>query len=238
MTQGRSNRCLAVIPARGGSRRIPMKNIRRFAGRPMIEYAIELALGSRLFDRIVVSTDSPEIAEVSRRAGAEVPFFRPDHLADDDATTAAAFHHALEAVDAASRYEFACCLYPSSPFVAVVDLREGLSLVAEHRSGSALAVTTFGAPIWRAFERGEDGTLTMLWPENRDVRSQDLPEAVHDAGQFYWVPVAGFLAHPVLFTKTTRGVLMPRWRAHDIDTEEDWKRAELIFRALKSELQE
>lgn len=223
---------IAVIPARGGSKRIPRKNIRRFAGRPLIAYAIELARTSGLFARVIVSTDSPEIRAAAEQAGAEVPFVRPAELSDDHATTAAVLAHALHAVDAADRYAYACCIYPATPFATAGDLRRGLTLV-EDGAGSSLAVAGFAAPIRRAFERAPDGTLAMTWPEHRDTRSQDLAEAFHDAGQFYWVPVRGFMARPVLFTETSRGVVFERWRAHDIDTDEDWMRAELIFRALK-----
>jgi pseudaminic acid cytidylyltransferase len=225
--------CVAVIPARGGSKRIPKKNIRPFAGRPLIEYAIDLARTCGLFERVVVSTDSPEIAALAESAGAEVPFTRPAELADDHATTAAMLQHALAALDARGRYDYACCLYPATPFTRPDDLQAGLELVADTGAASSLAVTGFAAPIWRAMERQADGRLTLVWPEHRDTRSQDLPETFHDAGQFYWVPVAGFLDAPALLTDNSRGVIFERWRAHDIDTEEDWMRAETIFRMLK-----
>lgn len=201
----------------------------------MIEYAISLARDSGLFDRVIVSTDSAEIREVAERAGAEVPFQRPAALAHDHATTAAVLAHALEAVGARDRHDYACCLYPATPFATRDDLAQGLALVHEGGAGSALAVTPFPAPIWRAFRHGPDDSLAMLWPEHRNTRSQDLPEAVHDVGQFYWVPVARFLDDPVLFTTTMRGVVFPRWRAHDIDTEEDWVRAEAVYDALTKE---
>jgi pseudaminic acid cytidylyltransferase len=225
--------CVAVIPARGGSKRIAKKNIRPFAGRPLIEYAVELARSSALFERIFVSTDSPEIAVIAERAGAEVPFTRPAELADDHATTAAVLVHTLEAIGARGRFGYACCLYPATPFTTPADLRRGLDLVREDGAASAFAVTGFAAPIWRAMERRADGSLALVWPEHRDTRSQDLQETFHDAGQFYWVPVAGFLDTPALLTDTSRGVVFERWRAHDIDTEEDWMRAEAIYRTLK-----
>lgn len=228
-------RCIAVIPARGGSRRIVKKNIRAFAGRPVIEYAIALAHDSGLFDRVIVSTDNDEIAAVAEQAGADLPFVRPAALADDRTTSAAVLTHALKTVDARADYDFACCLYPVTPFLRADDLEQGLSLIADHGAGSVFAVTTFGAPIWRAFEQRRDGILRMIWPEHRDTRSQDLVEAVHDAGQFYWVSVGPFLDNPVLYTDTSRGIVLPRWRAHDVDTEEDWMRAELIYRALSED---
>lgn len=225
--------CVAIIPARGGSKRIPGKNIRPFAGRPMIEYAIGLARSSGLFSRIIVSTDSDAVATLAEQAGAEVPFRRPAELADDHATTAAVLAHALDAIDARTQYDYACCLYPATPFTTPDDLRAGLAFVADGGAASSFAVAGFAAPTWRAMKRKPDGSLAMVWPEHRDTRSQDLPETFHDAGQFYWVPVAGFLDAPALLTDNSRGVIFERWRAHDIDTEEDWMRAEAIYQTLK-----
>ncbi|MGB0571207.1 MAG: pseudaminic acid cytidylyltransferase [Alphaproteobacteria bacterium] len=225
--------CVAIIPARGGSKRIPGKNIRPFAGRPMIEYAVELARSSGLFVRVVVSTDSDEVTTVAEQAGAEVPFRRPAGLADDHTTTAAVLAHALDALDGRARYDYACCIYPATPFTTSDDLHAGLALVADGGAASSFAVAGFAAPIWRAMERGPEGNLSLVWPEHRAARSQDLPETFHDAGQFYWVPVDGFLDAPVLLTDSSRGVIFERWRAHDIDTEEDWVRAEAIYQTLK-----
>lgn len=225
--------CIAIIPARGGSKRIPGKNIRPFAGRPMIEYAVGLARSSGLFARIVVSTDSDEVATLAEQAGAEVPFRRPVDLADDHATTTAVLEHALDALDARAQYDYACCIYPATPFTTPDDLRAGLAFVADGGAPTSFAVASFAAPIWRAMERGPDGSVAMVWPEHRDTRSQDLPETFYDAGQFYWIPVAGFLDAPVLLTDRSRGVIFERWRAHDIDTEEDWMQAEAIYQTLK-----
>ncbi len=225
--------CIAIIPARGGSKRIPGKNIRPFAGRPMIEYAVDVAQASGLFARIVVSTDSDDGATRAEQAGAEVPFRRPVELADDHTTTAAVLEHALTALGARGQYDFACCIYPATPFTTPDDLRAGLAFVVDDGAASSFAGTGFAAPIWRAMECRPDGSLAMVWPEHRDTRSQDLPETFHDAGQFYWMPVAGFLDAPVLLTDSSRGVVFERWRAHDIDTEEDWVRAEAIYQTMK-----
>lgn len=235
MADPSSHRCIAVIPARGGSKRIVNKNIRAFAGRPLIEYAIELAQTSGLFERVVVSTDAPEIRDVALQAGADVPFVRPANLADDHAPTSPVFHHALEAVGAGSKFDYACCIYPATPFTIADDLRQGLALLADEGASSSMAVTTFAAPIWRALKQRQDNTLTMVWPEHRDTRSQDLPETFHDAGQFYWVSVLQFLQNPVLYSEQTRGVVYERWRAHDIDTNEDWTLAEMIFRSIRKD---
>jgi pseudaminic acid cytidylyltransferase len=235
MTTQSDRKGLAVIPARGGSQRIPGKNIKPFCGRPIIEYAIEVAQRSGLFARIVVSTDSEDVATIAKQAGAEVPFERPESLSGDYTTTAEVLQHALAELGAAGTYEHACCIYPAVPFLRARDLRAGYDLIAVGETGSVFACSEFDAPIWRAFEQRSDGTLGLLWPEYRDKRSQDLPTAVHDLGQFYWVPVSGFMADPVLFTGISRGVPIERHRAHDIDTSEDWRRAELIYRALVDE---
>lgn len=202
----------------------------------MIQYAIDLALSCQLFQRVIVSTDSVEIQEVAERSGAEAPFLRPAELAGDHTPTASVLAHALETLDDGNSFDYACCIYPAVPFTTPEDILDGLSLVREDGVGSAFAVTPFAAPIWRAFKKSSDSTLTMIWPENRNVRTQDLPVSFHDVGQFYWVPVRTFLHAPLLLTATSRGVEFPRWRAHDIDTEDDWIRAELIFLSLRKEM--
>lgn len=231
MTHG-SSRAIAVIPARAGSKRIPDKNIRAFAGRPLIAWAIALARESGLFERVVVSTDGPAIRDIALAEGAEAPFMRPADLADDHTTTAAVFAHALQAVGARDVFDHACCLYPACPFTRTGDLAAGLALVADAGARSAFAVAPFPAPVWRSFTRDDDATMRMIWPEHRDTRSQDLPEAYYDVGQFYWVDVGRFLDEPVLLGENARGVVYERWRAHDIDTMEDWVQAELIYRAM------
>ncbi|MFN4089418.1 MAG: pseudaminic acid cytidylyltransferase [Alphaproteobacteria bacterium] len=223
---------VAVIPARGGSRRIPGKNVRPFAGRPAIAYAIDAARASGLFDRIVVSTDSDTIAAVAEAAGADVPFRRPAVLADDFATTAAVLADALERLGGTGGLSHACCIYPVVPFLRPCDLRVGYDTIREGGILSAFAVSSYPGPIQRALRIAEDGTLRMFWPEHRDSRSNDLPQAWRDAAQFYWVDVALFLRELVLYGDSSRPVPIPRHRAHDIDTEEDWQLAELVHRAL------
>lgn len=223
---------VAVIPARGGSKRIPGKNVRRFAGRPVIEYAVAAARDSGLFDRIVVSTDSDAIAAAAEAAGAEVPFRRDAGLADDFATTAAVLADALERLGGAGAVSHACCIYPAAPFLRPEDLRAGWDVVRTPGTLSAFAVTAYPGPIQRALRIGDDGTLRMVWPEHRDTRSNDLPQAWRDAAQFYWVDAALFLRERVLYGETSRPVPIPRHRAHDIDTEEDWQLAELVYGAL------
>lgn len=224
---------VAVITARGGSKRIPLKNIREFAGKPMLAWSIVAAKNSGLFDRIVVSTDSEEIADIARKWGAETPFMRPANLADDLTPTAPVLLHALEELEAAGdKIDFACCIYPTAPFLHPDDLRKGLKEVREGGALGALSVTTFDFPILRAFKMENDGSLAFNWPEHEMTRSQDLPEFYHDAGQFYWVNVAAFHAEPRIVMPGARPVILPRSRVQDIDTHEDWEAAELMMRAL------
>jgi pseudaminic acid cytidylyltransferase len=221
---------VAIIPARGGSRRIPDKNIRAFAGKPIIAYSIEAAQRSELFDSIVVSTDSERIASVAREYGASVPFFRPASLADDFTPSSAVLAHALETLGIGAG--FACYIYATAPFLTADDLRKGLDMITETGAATAFTVTDFSAPIFRALRVNDDGRLAMIWPEYRDTRSNDLPAALHDAGMCYWVDVRRFCARSQLYDDAAP-IMIPRHRVHDIDTPEDWVRAELVFRALR-----
>lgn len=223
----------AVIPARGGSKRIPGKNIKFFAGTPMIAWSIEIAQASGLFDRIIVSTDSPDIAAVARAHGAEAPFVRPAELSDDHAATAPVLRHALEWLNAnGPKVARLCCIYATAPFVRAQDLRQGLSLLDAHGATSVFSVTTFPFPVQRALRLTEDGRLTMLWPEFELTRSNDLVEAYHDAGQFYWLDADRFLIEGRMYAEDSRPVILPRHRVQDIDTPEDWERAERMFMTL------
>jgi N-acylneuraminate cytidylyltransferase len=223
---------VAIIPARGGSKRIPGKNIKIFAGYPMISYSITAARESGVFNRIIVSTDDDEIANVARSCGAEVPFRRPAHLADDRASTEDVLVNALETLrENGETFEHACCIYATAPFIDAKDLPTGFDALRRANATTAFAVTTFEYPIFRAFRIRPDGRLEMLWPEHRDARSQELPEACHDAGQFYWLDVKKFLVERQLFSADSVPVHIPRWRVQDIDTPEDWRRAEMMFKA-------
>lgn len=223
----------AVIPARGGSKRIPGKNIKPFAGKPMIAWSIEAARASGLFDRIVVSTDSPDIAAVAREHGAETPFARPQALSDDFTPTAPVLRHALSWLNEhGPRVARLCCVYATAPFVRAADLRQGLRILDAHRASSVFSVTTFPFPVQRALRLTADGRLTMLWPEFELARSNDLVEAYHDAGQFYWLDAERFLAEGRVYAEDSRPVILPRHRVQDIDTPEDWERAERMFLAL------
>ena len=223
---------VVIIPARGGSKRIPRKNLAPFDGVPMIVRSIRTALDSGLFDQVVVSTDDAEIADVARAHGAEVPFLRPAQLADDFTGTAAVIVHALEQLPA---FDYACCVYATAPLLQVRYLRQGYELLAQHPDKSfAFSVCNFGFPVQRALTLDGQGALTALYPEFRDTRSQDLPEAFQDAGQFYWGRTDAWLRGEVVYSPASLPVILPRHLVQDIDTPEDWKRAEYLYAALKA----
>lgn len=227
---------LAIIPARGGSKRIPRKNIKPFGGKPMIAWSIEAARLSSCFDRIIVSTDDAEIAEVARAHGADVPFMRPPELSDDHTGTIPVIAHAIEWMKThAAPVELACCLYATAPFVQANDLRRGLDVL--HTSGAdyAFSITSYAFPIQRAIRLTPDQRVEMFNPEHFNTRSQDLEEAWHDAGQFYWGRAAAWLTGKPIFSHATAAVPLPRHRVQDIDTAEDWERAEWLFRAMQAQ---
>ena len=220
---------LCVIPARGGSKRIPRKNIRSFRGRPMITWSIAAAQAAGCFDRILVSTDDEEIAKLAADHGAEVPFLRPAHLADDHATTQAVVLHTVQwCQQQGLPLEAVCCLYATAPFVQPADLAEAVGLLKQAPPESfVFTATSFPFPIQRAIRIDADGRSAMFQPEHFITRSQDLEEAYHDAGQFYLARASAWANRSNLFDNG-RPLLLPHWRVQDIDTEEDWKRAELL----------
>lgn len=225
---------VAVIPARGGSKRIPRKNIKDFCGRPMIAWSIIAARKSGLFDHIIVSTDDAEIAEVAREWRAEVPFVRPAELADDHTGTTPVIAHAVGWMQEQGwPLEAVCCLYPASPFIHAEDIRKGLELLQSGGWAYAFTVTDFPAPIFRSFRQLPEGGLEMFFPEHAPTRSQDLPEALHDAAQFYWGTPEAWAARKAMFAPQSIPLRIPRWRVQDIDTEDDWVRADHLFRLLE-----
>jgi N-acylneuraminate cytidylyltransferase len=225
---------VAIIPARGGSKRIPRKNLKPFDGVPMIARSIKTALDSGLFAQVVVSTDDEEIAELARRCGAHVPFMRPAHLADDFTGTAAVIAHALQALPEQD-VDFACCIYATAPLLQTRFLREGLALLEQHADKSfAFSVCDFAFPVQRALTLDDQGALTALYPAFRQTRSQDLPPAYQDAGQFYWGRRSAWLRGDVLYSNQSLPVILPRYLVQDIDTPEDWTRAEYLYAALKA----
>ena len=222
---------LAVIPARGGSKRIPRKNIKLFAGKPMIAYAIELALHSGIFDAVIVSTDDEEIARISIQLGALVPFMRPTELADDHSPTVPVVAHAINQMQAAGfAPELVCCIYPGCPLLDPDDLRKGLALLESGCSAYTFPVLTFPAPIQRALRRRVDGTTEPFDSKHTQTRSQDLEPAFYDAGQFYWGRASAWQGG-VDIHLNCRTLIIPEWRAVDIDTPDDWSRAETLFQA-------
>lgn len=219
---------VAVIPARGGSKRIPRKNIRLFRGRPMLAWSIEAALASGAFDTVMVSTDDPEIAEAARALGAEVPFLRSAAAADDHATTSQVLLEVLGRYsEAGVHFDLACCLYPTAPFVRPQDLTDGRAQLLGSRFNVIMPVAAFSYPIWRSLQREDDGCIALNFPENLNARSQDLPVAYHDAGQWYWFRTEAFLRDQVLMGPNTGSIILPTMQVQDIDTEEDWALAEL-----------
>jgi pseudaminic acid cytidylyltransferase len=224
---------LAVIPARGGSKRIPRKNIRPFAGKPMIAYAIEAARASGLFEHVVVTTDDAEIADVARAGGAEVPFMRPPELSDDHAATVPVIAHAIAACDALGWVaDTICCIYPGVPLLEITDLVQAAELIEPYDDCYVFPVTAFPSPIQRALLRLPDGRMRPFAPEYAATRTQDLEPAYHDAGQFYWgkrdVWLAGLNIH-----QNSRTIILPEWRVADIDTQDDWDRAEALYRTFR-----
>ena len=221
---------VAIIPARGGSKRIPNKNIKIFAGEPIISYSIKAAQETELFDRIIVSTDSEEIAEVAKSYGAQVPFIRPADLADDFTGTTPVVLHALNWLNKHGfSPEYLCCIYATAPFISARYLKKGLRLLMENNAASAFTVTTFPYPIFRALKIDNDNRLEMFWPEHKYSRSNDLPVAYHDAGQFYWADTGKFLKEKAFFSPDAIPIILPRFLVQDIDTPEDWSVAERMF---------
>ncbi len=229
---GHEHMNLAIITARGGSKRIPRKNIKIFHGKPMISYAITAARESGLFDHIVVSTEDAEIAAIARKYGAETPFIRPAALADDYTATVPVVVHGIQACrDLGWTFEQVCCLYPSVPFIQIEDLKGALSLLLEKRADYCYPVTEFATPVQRAFRRLDNGKMQPLYPQFELMRTQDLEPSYCDAGQFYWGKTEAWLNIPKMHSGGV-GYVIPNWRAVDIDTSEDWLRAEILFKCF------
>jgi pseudaminic acid cytidylyltransferase len=227
---------LAVIPARGGSKRIPRKNIKPFCGKPMIARSITAALESNCFEHVVVSTDDDEIAEVARQYGAEVPFVRPSELSDDHTGTVPVIRHAIEWFNERGQMPIqVCCIYATAPFVRAIDIQHGLDLLIDTGSDYAFSATKYPFPIQRAIRISEQGRVAMFSPEHFKTRSQDLEDAYHDAGQFYWGRATAWLDCEVIFGLNATAFLLPQYRVKDIDTEEDWRVAEYLSIAFNLE---
>ncbi|MCF5518075.1 pseudaminic acid cytidylyltransferase [Pseudomonas sp. PA-3-6E] len=227
---------LAVIPARGGSKRIPRKNIKTFCGKPMIAWSIHAALQSGCFDKVIVSTDDEEIAQIAREYGASVPFMRPANLSDDYTGTIPVIQQVIEwCKENGFDAQQVCCLYATAPFVSPDDLRRGLGVLEQSGSQYAFSVTSYAFPIQRAIRLTGAGRVEMFNAEHFCTRSQDLEEGYHDAGQFYWGLASAWLSGKISFSPESSAVLLPRYRVQDIDTPEDWIRAEWLFKAFQAE---
>jgi N-acylneuraminate cytidylyltransferase len=226
---------VCIIPARAGSKRIPRKNIRPFRGRPMIAWSIQAARDSGVFSRIIVSTDDAEIAALAIGLGAEAPFIRPAALADDNTGTMEVMAHAVGWMrDRDWPLDAVCCLYATAPFVRPDDLRDGRELLRTGDWSFTFTATEYASPIFRAFLQQPEGGVEMFFPEHFTSRSQDLPLALHDAGHFYWGRPEAWLTSRRLFGRASCPFFIPRWRVQDIDTEDDWRRAELLAAMLEA----
>jgi pseudaminic acid cytidylyltransferase len=223
-----------VIPARGGSKRIPRKNIKEFNGKPIIAYSIEAALKSNCFSQVIVSTDDDEISEVAKEYGALVPFVRPDELSNDYAGTIPVIKHAIEWMEDNNNYiENVCCLYATAPFIQSKIISKAYQQLQDSNSDYCFSVTSFSFPIQRAIKIVQGDKVDMFYPEHFNTRSQDLEEAYHDAGQFYWGKAQAFKDESPLFSEVATPYVLPRYLVQDIDTMEDWIRAEAMYKVLQ-----
>lgn len=226
---------LCIIPARGGSKRIPRKNIRKFLGKPIIAYSIQTALESGLFEEVMVSTDDEEIAKIAEKYGARVPFFRSARNADDHSTTANVIEEVLvEYGKQGKKFSRACCLYPTAPFITIDSLKEGKRILKKSCADSVLPTVKFEYPVWRGFRKDGKGSVELIWKEHLNSRSQDLEEVFHDAGQWYWFDVERFQLNKKLFTDNTKAIELSPLEVQDIDTIHDWHLAELKYGYLQS----
>jgi len=225
---------ICIIPARGGSKRIPRKNIKEFNGKPIIAYSIEAALESNCFDQVIVSTDDNEIAEVAKIYGAKVPFIRPAELSNDYAGTIPVIKHAIEWLENhGNTINNVCCLYATAPFIQPQTIFETFQQLQESKADYCFSVTNFAFPIQRSIRITQDDKVDMFYPENFNARSQDLEEAYHDAGQFYWGKAQAFKDELPIFSEAASPYILPRYLVQDIDTTEDWIRAEVMYRVLQ-----
>jgi pseudaminic acid cytidylyltransferase len=225
---------LCIIPARGGSKRIPRKNIKPFKGKPIIAYSIMAAIESGLFDEVMVSTDDLEIGEIAKFYGASIPFLRSEENSNDFATTVDVLTEVLDFYKKEGKdFNYICCIYPTAPFVSTTRLMEGFEMLSMG-ADSVLPILSFDYPIWRSFKINENNSLEYNWKEYINSRSQDLPKAYHDAGQWYWVNCNKLKVTGSMIFDTTRGLHLSPFEAHDIDTLDDWKLAELKYGYLQS----
>ncbi len=226
-------KAVAIIPARGGSKRIPRKNIKFFHGKPLIAYSIEVALKSKLFDKVIVSTDDEEIKKIAIQYGAVVPFLRPKELSDDFTGTGVVINHAIEYLKQnGQEFDFVCTIYATAPFLDEKYLIEGFEKLKNSTARNAFSCTSMPFPIQRTFKITQNERCEMFWPENFMKRSQDLQEAYQDAGQFYWTNL-NIKSNEIIFGKDSIPIILPRFLVQDIDTLEDWQRAEIMYEVIQ-----
>lgn len=225
--------CLCIIPARGGSKRIPRKNIKLFKGKPIIAYSIELAKRSGLFETIMVSTNDPEIAKIATDFGAQVPFMRSEQNAGDHSTTADTILEVIDAYSAIGKaFDLICCIYPTAPLASLEKLKSGYESICTKDFDTVFPVTNFSFPVFRSVRRDTSGKTEMFWPEFVHTRSQDIEVAFHDAGQWYWLKQDAFVSQKKLYTENSGSIVLTNLEVQDIDNEDDWKLAELKYELL------
>jgi pseudaminic acid cytidylyltransferase len=221
---------VAIITARGGSKRIPRKNIKLFLDKPIISYSIQSALNSGIFEEVMVSTDDEEIAAIAKDHGASLPFMRSTENSNDYAGTAEVLIEVISQYRKIKRnFDTACCIYPTAPFVTAEKLKKAFDLLREKNADSVLPVTEFSYPILRSLKVNEQGQIEMNWPQYYSSRSQDLPKSYHDSGQFYFLNVESLLHHKKLFMPNSFPLIVPETEVQDIDNETDWKLAEMKY---------
>lgn len=224
---------ICVIPARGGSKRIPRKNIKLFHNKPMIAWSIEAAIKSGIFKKIIVSTDDPEIAEIAIANGAEVPFMRPSNISDDYTNTTDVISHACNwAKDEGLSIETVCCLYATAPFVRASDLKKAYEVLNSGDWQYVFSTGEYSSPIFRSFKKENEGGVKMFFPEHFETRSQDLPQALFDAGMFYMATSNAWIENLRIFDSHSYPIIIPSYRIQDIDTPQDWERAEILAKVL------
>lgn len=224
---------LAIIPARGGSKRIPRKNIKDFLGKPVIAYSIQVAFDCGLFDEIMVSTDDEEIAEIARKHGAKVPFLRSLENSNDHAGTAEVLCEVLNNYSKIGKeYKVVCCIYPASPLISIKSLQETFTLLSTNRFDNVFPICKYSNSIWRALSLNNENKVGMVWPENEMKRTQDLPYAYYDAGQFYWFNAKKFMSSQNILTGNTGAIVLDEFHVQDVDTLNDWKIAEIKYKII------
>jgi pseudaminic acid cytidylyltransferase len=226
---------LAIIPARGGSKRIPRKNIRNFFGKPIISYSIQTAINSALFEEVMVSTDDDEIEIIAKNLGASVPFKRSEKTSNDFATTFDVIEEVVNSYKNIGReFENICCIYPCAPFIVEKKIKDAYDMLSAKYFDTVFPVIKYGFPIQRSLQMSNLGKINFLYPEYALTRSQDLPPSFHDAGQFYWINVNACMSQKIIVTSNTACIEISELEAHDIDNEVDWKIAELKYQILKN----